>query len=65
MRTGDLVDAHLGTIASDRRLAIVDSRIVQPGDEVRGASVIDMTPTQVLLRQGRAVAKVDGERGTR
>jgi hypothetical protein len=50
-------DAVLGTIlyAPDRKLAIVDGRIVQSGDEVNGALVIDITPTAVLLRdaQGR------------
>jgi len=50
-------DAVLGTIlySPDRRLAIVDGRIVGPGDEVRGARVIDITPTAVMLRdsQGR------------
>jgi len=50
-------DAALGTIlyAPDRKLAIVDGRIVQVGDEVRGAQVVDITPTSVMLRdrQGR------------
>ena len=50
-------DAALGTIlyAPDRKLAIIDGRIVQVGDLVRGARVIDITPTGVLLRdeQGR------------
>jgi hypothetical protein len=45
-------DARLGTIlyAPDRTLAIVDGRIVQPGDEVKGARVVAITSTQVLLR---------------
>jgi hypothetical protein len=50
-------DASLGTIlyGSDRRLAIVDGRIVQIGDDVRGARVIDIMPDAVLFRdvQGR------------
>jgi hypothetical protein len=39
----------------DRQLAIIDGRIVGRGDDVRGAIVIDVTPTIVLLRdpQGR------------
>jgi len=36
--------------ATDRKLAIVDGRIVSIGDDVRGASVIDITPSAVLLR---------------
>jgi hypothetical protein len=47
----------LGTIlySPDRKLAIIDGRIVGPGDDVRGARVIGITPTAVLLRdaQGR------------
>ena len=50
-------DAVLETIlySPDRKLAIVDGRIVGPGDEVRGARVIDITSTAVMLRdaQGR------------
>ena len=49
--------ATLGTIlySSDRKLAIVDGRIVQSGDEVRGARIVEITPTSVYLRdqQGR------------
>jgi hypothetical protein len=39
----------------DRKLAIVNGRIVAPGDAVDGARVVDITPTMVLLRdaQGR------------
>ena len=47
----------LGTIlyAPERKLAIIDGHIVQAGDDVRGARIIDITPTAVLLRdaQGR------------
>ena len=47
----------LGTIlyAPERKLAIVDGRIVQAGDDVNGARVVDITPTAVMLRdaQGR------------
>jgi hypothetical protein len=50
-------DAALGTIlyGPDRKLAIVDGRIVQAGDDVRGATVVEITPTSVYLRdaQGR------------
>ena len=50
-------DATLGTIlyAADRKLAIVDGHIVQVGDEVRGARVVDITPNAVVFRdrQGR------------
>ena len=50
-------EAALGTIlyGPGRQLAIVDGRIVQIGDEVNGARVVDITPTTVLLRdvQGR------------
>ena len=34
----------------DRQLAIVDGRVVGRGDDVRGAIVIDISPTMVLLR---------------
>jgi hypothetical protein len=49
------MDAELGTIlyAPNRKLAIVDGRIVGVGDEVRGARVIDITPNAVLLRDGQ------------
>jgi hypothetical protein len=48
-------DAALGTIlyGPDRRLAIVDGRIVQEGDEVKGARVVEITPTAVMLRDGQ------------
>ena len=50
-------DAVLGTIlySPERKLAIVNGRIVGPGDEVNGARIVDITPTTVLLRdaQGR------------
>ncbi len=50
-------DAVLGTIlhSPDRKFAIVNGRIVGPGDEVNGARIVDITPTRVLLRdaQGR------------
>jgi hypothetical protein len=50
-------DGSLGTIlyGSDRKLAIVDGRIVQVGDDVRGARVVDILPDAVLFRdvQGR------------
>jgi hypothetical protein len=34
----------------DRKLAIVNDRIVGPGDEVNGATIVDITPTTVLFR---------------
>jgi hypothetical protein len=45
-------DAVLGTIlySPDRKLAIVDGRIVGIGDQVRGARITDITPSTVLLR---------------
>lgn len=50
-------DAVLGTIlyGADRRLAIIDGRIVEEGDEVRGARVIEIRQNAVMLRdaQGR------------
>ena len=48
-------DAVQGTIlySPDRRLAIIDGRIVAPGDEIRGARVVEITPTSVLLRDGQ------------
>ena len=50
-------EAVLGTIlySPDRKFAIVNGRIVGPGDEVNGARIVDITPTTVLLRdaQGR------------
>jgi hypothetical protein len=51
------LDAALGTIlyGPDRKLAIVDGRIIQVGDEVRGTRVVDITPNAVFFRdrQGR------------
>jgi hypothetical protein len=48
-------DAVLGTIlyAPERKLAIVDGRIVQTGDDINGARVVEITPTTVLLRDAR------------
>ncbi len=50
-------EATLGTIlyGPERKLAIVDGRIVQAGDDVRGARVVEITATSVYLRdeQGR------------
>jgi hypothetical protein len=50
-------DAELGTIlfSDDRKLAIIDNRIVEVGDEVRGARVVEITARGVMLRddQGR------------
>jgi hypothetical protein len=48
-------DAVLGSIlySPDRKLAIIDGRIVGPGDEVRGARIIDITSATVILRDGQ------------
>jgi hypothetical protein len=45
-------DASLQTIlySPDRKLAIIDGRIVTIGDDVRGARIVDITETGVLLR---------------
>jgi hypothetical protein len=48
-------EAVLGTIlySPDRKLAIIDGRIVGPGDEIRGARIVEITPASVLLRDER------------
>jgi len=48
-------DAVLRTIlySPERRLAIIDGRIVQMGDEIKGARVIDIAATTVLLRDAK------------
>jgi hypothetical protein len=50
-------EGTLGTIlyGADRKLAIIDGRIVQVGDDVRGGRVVEITPNSVLFRdrQGR------------
>ena len=48
-------EAELGTIlySADQKLAIVDGRIVTVGDDVRGARIVDITPSAVLLRDGQ------------
>ena len=50
-------DAALGTIlySPDRKLAIIDNRIVAVGDDVRGARIVEITAAAVMLRdaQGR------------
>jgi hypothetical protein len=45
-------EASLSTIlfGPERRLAIVDGRIVGEGDEIRGAHIVEITPHAVLLR---------------
>ena len=52
-------DADLGTIlySSDRKLAIVDGRIVGIGDVVRGARIVEITPTAVMLRDPRGALR--------
>jgi hypothetical protein len=39
--------------SSDRKLAIVNGRIVGPGDNVNGARIVDITASTVLLRDER------------
>jgi hypothetical protein len=48
-------DAVLGTIlySADRKLAIIDNRIVGVGDEVRGARIVEITSVAVLLRDSQ------------
>ena len=49
------LDAALGTIlySPDRKLAIVNGRIVGIGDDVSGARIVDITSAMVLLRDGK------------
>jgi hypothetical protein len=48
-------DAALETIlyGQDRRLAMVDGRIVATGDVVRGATIVEITANAILLRDSR------------
>jgi hypothetical protein len=59
-------EASLATIlfGPERRLAIVDGRIVGEGDEIRGARVVEITQNAVLLRdaQGRLRRLTGGAR---
>ena len=45
-------EGTLGTIlyGAARKLAIIDGRIVQVGDDVRGARVVEITPNSVVFR---------------
>jgi len=60
-------DAVLGTIlySPDRKLAIINGRIVGTGDVVNGARIVDITPATVLLRdaQGRLRSLTLGSAG--
>jgi hypothetical protein len=60
-------DAALTTIlfSQDRRLAIIDDRVVGIGDRVRGATVMEITAAGVTLRdaQGREKQLLLGPRG--
>lgn len=40
-------------VGLERRFALIDGRIVEPGDVVRGARVVEITATAVLLRDER------------
>jgi hypothetical protein len=61
-------DAVLGTIlySPNRKLAVVDGRIVGVGDEIRGARIVDITPSTVMLRDAegrlRRIALGAGDR---
>ena len=50
-------DATLETIlySPERKLAIIEGRIVQIGDDIRGARIIDITPEAVFLRDAGGV----------
>jgi hypothetical protein len=52
-------DATLETIlhSPERRLAIIDGRIVQIGDEIRGSRIVDITPRAVFLRDAAGVTR--------
>lgn len=60
-------DASVGAIlySPDRKFAIVNGRIVGPGDEVNGARIVDITLNAVLLRdaQGRLRSLTLGGQG--
>jgi hypothetical protein len=53
-------EALQGTIlySPDRKLAIIDGRIVAPGDEIRGARIVAITSNVVLLRDGQGRLRV-------
>jgi len=48
-------DAVLGTIlySVDRKMAIVDGRIVQVGDDIKGSTVTEITSSDVFVRDAR------------
>jgi hypothetical protein len=60
-------DASLETIlfSPDRRLALVDGRIVQIGDLVRGARITEITETTVILRDANNRLRVLSMGGSR
>lgn len=53
-------DGVLGTIlfSADRKLAIVDGRIVGAGDQIKGARVVEITANSVLLRDGQGRMRI-------
>jgi len=53
-------EAVLGTIlySTDRKLAIVNGRIVGVGDDVNGARIVEITPASVLLRDERGRMRI-------
>jgi hypothetical protein len=50
----------LGTIlySTDRKLAIVNGRVVGVGDDVNGARIVEITPASVLLRDERGRMRI-------
>jgi len=48
-------------VGLDRRFALIDGRIVEAGDVVRGARVVEITATAVLLRdEGGRLRRLTG-----
>ena len=43
---------HMIRISPDQRLAVINGRIVKPGDEVSGARVLSVGTNSVQLRKG-------------
>ena len=48
------MERHLGSIlfGPDRQVAMIDGQIVEAGDDVQGAMVVEISPTTVTLRDG-------------
>ena len=43
---------HMIRISREQRLAVINGRMVKPGDEVSGAKVVSVGPNSVQLRKG-------------